>query len=173
MSIASIAPTDLRCATASAFLALGKPQVFARINGFHVFALLTCLLVLTPRYGILGVAYAYVLSALLALPVNFWFITRFLNLRATDLINSVWRPIASSGVMFLVVRFLGPAAPSSIAASLEVMLPLAECVGLGVATYGASTLLFWWLSGCPDGAETWAAQLAASRWQALRSRFRR
>jgi len=89
----------------SAFLALGKPDVFVRINAFHVVVLLIALFALTPTYGMYGAAWAYVISALVALPVNFVIITRFLGLRLVDLIIAVWRPLVSATIMYLVVRF--------------------------------------------------------------------
>jgi O-antigen/teichoic acid export membrane protein len=138
----------------SAFLALGKPDVFVRINAFHVVALLISLFVLTPPYGMYGAAWAFVISALIALPVNFVIITRFLGLRLLDLVTAVWRPLVSAGIMYLVVRFGGPAG-DNLETSGDAFVPLVIAVLLGVVVYLGASGLLWLMGGRPDGAESW------------------
>src|SRR5262249_46948122 len=55
----------------SAFLAIGRPQTFAKINAIHVVVLIALLLALAPLFGIQGAAWAYVVTASVMLPVNF------------------------------------------------------------------------------------------------------
>jgi O-antigen/teichoic acid export membrane protein len=139
----------------AAFIALGKPEVFAKINGFHVVALITALVALTPYYGAQGAAWAYVTAALAALPVNFYYITRFLGLRPMQLVERGWRPLVSSAAMFVIGQWLGPTLPPGATSSMQAALPLAGCVGLGVASYAIVDGLLWLASGMPEGAETW------------------
>ena len=54
----------------SLFLALGRGDIFARINGAYVLLLIVALLLLVPSYGVIGGAYAYLIAALLMLPVH-------------------------------------------------------------------------------------------------------
>jgi lipopolysaccharide exporter len=153
----------------SAFLAIGKPKVFAKINGIHVAALLTSLLLLTPRYGLVGTAWAFVIAALIALPVNFVLITRNMGLRIVDLVIAVWRPLVASAAMYGVVRLLGPVSTDQMTRSLEALVPLFVCIALGVATYVASIALLWAIAGRPDGAETWVARQVGDRLGRLRA----
>lgn len=158
----------------SAFIALGKPAVFAKINGFHVVTLLICLSALTPWLGAQGAAWAYVIAAIVALPVNFYFIIRFLNLRSMDFVAGLWRPLVSAGVMFLGGKLWGPTLAPGAKSSADALLPLLSCIALGAVTYAAVDALLWLASGRPAGAETWllkefrnALNLARSRIAAL------
>lgn len=158
----------------AAFLALGRPDVFVRINAIHVVALLTALFALTPTYGMIGAAWAFVISALIALPVNFVIITRFLGLRLLDLVSAVWRPLVSATLMYLVVRFGGPAS-NNLTSSLDALLPLIGAVLLGVVVYVTSSAVLWLLAGKPAGAESWLLEQAQEIWgkarKALASRI--
>ena len=153
----------------AAFLALGKPEVFVRINAFHAAVLLIALFVLTPRYGMHGAAWAYVISALLALPVNFAYIIRFMSLRATDLLGAVWRPLLSATILYLVVRFFDYNSSDTVGSSLQALAPLSIAVALGVFVYVLSSVLLWVAAGRPAGAESWILEQA----QRLIGRFRR
>jgi O-antigen/teichoic acid export membrane protein len=155
----------------SAFIALGKPAIFAKINAFHVVVLLACLLLLTPQYGARGAAWGYLVAAIAALPVNFYFITKFLGLRAMDVVASLWRPLASAAVMYAVGKLLGPTLPSTAVASADAIVPLAKCVALGAATYIVADILFWFVAGRPDGAETWLLRRAQYSISAVRAKL--
>lgn len=155
----------------SAFIALGKPAVFAKINAFQVIVLLACLLALTPQYGARGAAWGYLIAAITALPVNFYFIAKFLGLRAMDLVASLWRPLASAAVMYAVGKLWGPDLTEETLRSADAIVPLAVCVALGAATYIAADLFFWLVTGRPDGAETWLLRRAQFTFSALRSKL--
>jgi lipopolysaccharide exporter len=157
----------------SAFLALGKPQVFVKITAIHVCIELPALVVLTAWLGIVGAAWAYVAAAILVLPVNFIFITRFLEVPAWDFISKLWRPICSSGVMYMVVHLYGPPAPGSLIPTTQAAGSLAACVLLGAPAYIASVIGLWFVSGKSPGAEMWLLKEIQSRgmraWILLRS----
>jgi lipopolysaccharide exporter len=139
----------------SAFIALGKPAIFAKINAFHVVALLICLGVLTPLSGAQGAAWAYVIAAIAALPVNFYYIIKFLGLRTLDFVAGLWRPLVSAAVMYLSGKAWGPALPPGAKSSAEAFVPLISCIALGAVTYVAVDVLLWLIAGRPNGAETW------------------
>jgi O-antigen/teichoic acid export membrane protein len=159
----------------SAFLALGKPQVFVKITAIHVCIELPALVALTAWSGIVGAAWAYVASAILVLPVNFIFISRFLELPAGALISQLWRPICSSGIMYVVVHLYGPAAPASPSATAQAASSLATCILFGASVYIAAVVGSWLVSGKPPGAETRILKEIQSRglraWIRLRSAF--
>ena len=155
----------------SAFIALGKQHVFARITAFRVVVLLACLLFFTPLYGTLGAAWTYLIAALAAMPLNFFFITRFLGLRATDVLAGLWRPLLSAGVMYGIGRQWGPTLPATAVSSADALIPFIACVALGAVTYVAADLLLWFICRRPAGAETWLLHEVRSRIQAARTRF--
>jgi len=159
----------------SAFLALGKPQVFVKITAIHVCIELPALVALTAWFGILGAVWAYVGAAILVLPVNFIFITRFLELPAREFISQLWRPICSSGVMYVVVHLYGPPAPGGLIPTTQAAGSLMACILLGAPVYIASVIGLWLVSGKPPGAEMWILKEIQSRglraWILLRSAF--
>ncbi|MEP7242487.1 MAG: lipopolysaccharide biosynthesis protein [Gammaproteobacteria bacterium] len=139
----------------SAFLAIGKPQVFVKINGIHVAILLPALVGLTYAFGITGAAWAYVGTALVILPVNFYFITRHLGLRPMEFISHLWRPLCAATVMYLGVRLIGPTPPVVVLPTVRSLVSLFECIALGVPIYIASATVLWLLAGRPpESAES-------------------
>jgi O-antigen/teichoic acid export membrane protein len=155
----------------SAFLAIGKPQVFAKINGVHV-AILICLLVAAvPLFGIQGAAWAYVATAAIILPVNFWFITRYLGLRQVEFVSHLWRPIVATALMYIGIRVLGPALPVAALSPKQATASLMTCIALGVPLYAISIAGLWWLSGRPeDSAESFVLQKVPQVWNGVRAR---
>jgi lipopolysaccharide exporter len=155
----------------SAFLAIGKPQVFAKINGIHVVILISLLLATVPFFGIQGAAWTYVVTAALVLPVNFFYITRFLGLQKRQLVAHLWRPIVATAFMYFGVRLLGPALPEAALSSKQAAASLLTCVALGVPLYGIAIATLWWLSGRPgESAESFVLQKVPQFWNGMRAR---
>jgi len=159
----------------SAFLALGRPQVFVKITAIHVCIELPALVMLTAWFGIVGAVWAYVGAAILVLPVNFIFITRFLELPGREFVSRLWRPICGSALMYGAVHLWGPAAPGGSIPTAQAAGSLTACVLLGVPAYVASVTALWFVSGRPSGAEMWLLREIHSRglraWMLLRSAF--
>ncbi len=139
----------------AALIALGKPGLFAKLNGLQVALLLLFLLILTPRAGATGAAWAYVIAALGALPVNLFSLARSLGLRIRDYAIATWRPVVSAALMYGAGRAWGPVLPPGARTSLQALLPFLACVAFGAATYIAAAALLWLAAGRPEGAETW------------------
>jgi len=154
----------------AAFIALGKPGTYAKIQMFHVGVLLVALAVLVPLHGAQGAAWAYLVAALMALPVNFYLIVRSLGLTLASLLPPLWRPLASAAMMYGTGKLWGPVVPAS-ASSTDAILPLAACIALGASVYVGVDLLLWLASGRPDGAETWMLRVAKGAIQSVRSRL--
>ena len=156
----------------SAFIAIGKPQIFVKINAIHVGILLTALSTLTSMYGIRGAAWAYVITAGIMLPVNFLFITRFLEVRTADFFSHLWRPIAAATIMYLGVRALGPELPTGLIPPAQAASSLIASVCLGLVFYVSLIAILWQLSGRPDGAETSTLRQVRSLWTRTRTMLR-
>jgi lipopolysaccharide exporter len=155
----------------SAFLAIGRPQTFAKINAIHVVILITLLISLTPFYGIIGGAWAYVITATIMLPVNFWFVTRYLGLEKIEFVSHLWRPITSAAAMYLGVSLLGPPSPDGPLAAAQAATSLVTCVAIGIPLYAACITLLWLISGRPEeSAETYVLKKVPAIWNGLRAR---
>lgn len=141
----------------SAFLALGKPQVFIWITSIHVAILVSLLVAFTSSHGLNGAAWAYVLSSVLIMPVDFYFITRFMGLRPNAYISRLWRPVVGAGLMYVGVRTLGPPLPGAVAIpTLQALHGLVTSIAIGGPLYIACVSILWLLAGRPDGtAERW------------------
>lgn len=150
----------------SAFLALGKPQVFLRITSIHVAILVALLVGLTRWHGLHGAAWAYVLSSAAIMPIDFYFITRHMHLSPATYITRLWRPICGAALMYIGVRVLGPPLPgSAMLPALQAARSLLTCIVIAVPIYAGSITILWFLSGRPEAtAESWIfGQLRAFR----------
>jgi len=152
----------------AAFIALGKTRPFVLINSCHVAVLLLALIALTGPFGVIGAAWAYVIAALLLLPVNFAVIKIYLNLDALEYVERLWRPIVASTAMYYGVMHFGPEASIEVSTG-KAVLALAAQVSLGAAIYTVAILLLWQVRGRPTGAET--AALNLMRALAVRARL--
>jgi O-antigen/teichoic acid export membrane protein len=141
----------------AAFLALGKPQVFARITGVNVVILVALLIALTPSHGLTGAAWAYVAASLITLPVGFYFITRYLRLPPRTYAARLWRPLCGAALMYAGIRALGPALPGMTPLPpMQSARSLAIYIAIGAPIYVATVLLLWLASGRPnETAESW------------------
>lgn len=155
----------------AAFIALGRPGTYAKIQLFHVAVLIALLAWLVPAHGALGGAWAYLIAAIAALPVNFVLIMRALDLRMARLVPALWRPLASAAVMYGTAKVWGPAPLAATATSAEALLPLVACIALGAVVYVMVDMLLWVASGRPAGAEAWMLRLATSAARSARDRF--
>jgi lipopolysaccharide exporter len=148
--------TVLQSNAYSAFIALDRPNTFARITSMNVVVLLALLGSLTPAFGIRGAAWAYVITVMIVLPINLYYITKFLGLPVSAFASQVWRPICGAVIMYIGVRVLGPAPPHEAIGSLQAASSLLACIALGVPLYIVSVALLWLIAGRPEGsAESW------------------
>jgi peptidoglycan biosynthesis protein MviN/MurJ (putative lipid II flippase) len=147
--------------------------VFAKINAIHVTMQISLLLWLTPPYGLQGAAWAFLLSALVALPVNFAFITRYLDIRPWSYITFTWRPLAAAGLMYYIVRWVAPFASTPVDSSLQALGPVAACILIGVSVYVGAIVMLWLICGRPTGAETAALDTIRYHGARLLRRFSR
>lgn len=135
----------------SAYLALGKPQYFVGMTSICVAVLVSLLVTLTTSYGLHGAAWAYVIMSAISVPLDFYFITRFMGVRPTAYISSLWRPMCSAGLMYVVVRALGPAPPGgAILTAGQAAYSLVLCIAIGAPAYIICDSLCWLISGRPD-----------------------
>lgn len=153
-------------------LALGRGDVFSRLNGAYVALLLVLLLVLVPRFGVLGAAYAYLICALGTLPFGIAVVLNLLKIGPGIFLAQLWRPLLAATALFAVVHaYVGGLEATENELLLAARMLLA--VILGAAVYAVVLALFWWLSGRPDSAERTVWLRAVSGAADLRRRLRR
>jgi O-antigen/teichoic acid export membrane protein len=144
----------LQTNTLSVFMALGRPDLWARLLFVQVVALVPLLFLLIERDGARGAALACLLAALLSLPFNVWLLASQLRVRAWEFARGVIRPLMGAVAMYGVVTWLQSVAgePGGLAAQIGWLLLL---IGTGVITYAAAVAILWLSSGRPHGAERW------------------
>lgn len=153
----------------AAYLALGRPHLTTVILVARLVLLAGAITLLAGGHGLLGVAYAELVSAAGSLAISLPILLRTLEVRVADYLRTVWRPLAASAVMAAALHaglgLLPP--PEDVATAL---LRLAVGVLLGAVVYPVSVAVLWLLAGRPQAVEVLVATRAAA-W--LRERFRR
>lgn len=155
---------------AAALISIGMTRVIVQLSILHVIFLMAGLLLLTPDFGAMGAAWAFVGSALLVLPVNLVVIVRNIGLRWKDFLGVLWRPVAASAVMSLVLFAIRPAGGWSYSSSIGALPALLGEVAVGGLAYFTVIYLLWHTSGKPAGAETWVLNQISARLAKWRQR---
>ena len=102
--------------------------------------------------GVIGAAYAALLTSLFCTPLYIDQIRRCLGLAPSLFLKAIARPLLATGVMVLAVRWLLPAHDPKIE-FLVALAWLTAGVVLGMATYVAAAAALWQAAGRPRGAE--------------------
>jgi O-antigen/teichoic acid export membrane protein len=135
------------------YLALGKPYILTVLYAFYVAILIPLVIVMTLRNGALGAAQAFLLTAMVNLPVYYATMFRTLQLGVSRFVATVWRPIVAAGAMYVGVReYVSRLDPA--AGSIDALPHLLLAVTIGAVAYAACLAALWLLSDRPAGAET-------------------
>lgn len=133
-------------------IARGFPARVAMANLIFVAVLLPTLAISGFQFGITGVAYAALLSALVCTPVYLWQIRRSVAISPMVFVRAIARPTIAAAVMVFVI--------SSLLPGHSVSMSFAQTLGwlifgvlVGAATYLAAAYTIWGIVGRPDGAE--------------------
>jgi hypothetical protein len=158
--------------TAPKTLSMGRPGLvgsMARRSAYDwVFALLVALV---PKYGVVGGAYAYLITALVTLPLSIFVILRTLRLAAKKYIANIWRPIVSAAIMFFLVREYS----GRIASNEQVVVLVTQMfksILLGCVIYISTVIFLGVVSGCPVSAESVVKGKVNGMWGSVRGRLR-
>lgn len=156
----------------SVCLALGRGDIFSRLNAAFVVLLVTALILLVRSRGLEGAAYAYLGVALVMMPITFAMILRMLQLPALRFLREVWRPLVAAGVMFWIVQRYASGALPTLSA-IELAGRMMQAVALGVATYVTTVVATWVLSGRPESAEAILFRRIQETWRRFFALFAR
>ena len=126
---------------------------------------LVLLVVLMPRFGLIGAVLASAVPGTAAALVRIGVATHRLSIAPRTLVARIWRSILGSAIMAAVMveaglGWTGSAAPPAILGAR-----LAESVSVGSAVYVASILALWLMSGRPDGPERDVLSMIRRVWQ--------
>jgi len=134
------------------FLAINKPRITTLLSTFYIIMLLPLLYYLSKHYGAIGAATAYLVTAITFLPASYITVSKYLEFSLLEVFKILWRPVASSGLMFWVIHKLSSQLilPDTI---LYQVLNLLIFVVLGACTYSLSIFALWMLFKKPGGAE--------------------
>jgi O-antigen/teichoic acid export membrane protein len=147
----------------TALIAVGRPDRVVKTNAAYVVMLLGLFLLLVPRLGLPGAAYAALMTSILSTPIYLWQVRRTVGVFPSEFLRAVMRPIGAAIVMALVVRSVLPEWTEQMA-SLKALAWLLAGIVIGIMTYFCAILLLWLAAGRPDGAER---VVLAQIWQRL------
>lgn len=143
----------------AAYLALGRADIPAKLITLHVVVQLCALIPLTYKYGVVGAAAAYLITAAVMIPMSLGVVLRMLKISIGAFLAKIWRPVAAATVMYFAVHeYLRYSAD---AADLPGPLHLLLAIALGAVVYLAGTWLLWVACRRPSGAEQAALERAA------------
>jgi O-antigen/teichoic acid export membrane protein len=146
----------------SIYLALGKPRFVAGFQCVQIGVAITLMLLLVPRYGTIGAAYALLAGASLAMSVNYIFALRELQMPVAELVRALWRPIVGAAAMAAAVGAIGSLWPGENGAVTNVLRLGALCT-VAAVSYVVVVLLCWWLARRPEGPESQIVRFGVSR----------
>jgi O-antigen/teichoic acid export membrane protein len=144
-------------------MVLDRSHLAAIAVSVRMLLLLGLLLVISPRFGVVGVAYAIASVTCLMTIVDYAIAPRLLGIERRRFLAVVWRPIVAAlanaaGVWIL--RFDHPP-PSDVTGHAW---SLFLTVVLGAIVYLTCLLALWRLGGRRDGPEQWVIRLVKERY---------
>jgi O-antigen/teichoic acid export membrane protein len=133
------------------YWALGRSKFVTMLAIVGAVGFVTLTVILGARHGILGVAWAQVVAALLVVILNMWVLFRTLRLGLMEFVARKFRILLASAAMGYCVVVLGDwlAAGEPLAHWLQLGLMVAA----GVTSYGVVLFALWQIGGRPVGPE--------------------
>jgi O-antigen/teichoic acid export membrane protein len=131
----------------------GFPERVTITNALYVGMLLVLLAAFAYRFGVVGAAYAALLTSILSTPIYLHQMKRCLGVRSGVFLRAIVRPLLAAALMAAAVRVALPAA-SPHTAFVTLVTWLAAGVALGVVSYVAVIAVSWLAAGRPAGAES-------------------
>ena len=150
------------------YWALGYPRVVAALSAVGAAIIVPATIVCSHLAGYIGVALAYSVTSAVLVPINFAMLRHHAGVGFTDLWVRVWRVTLATCTMLIILFIAFPSPAQETAAGAVVMLLVK--IGVGAATYVATTAAAWLACGRPNGPERRALQLAllAAKWRVRR-----
>lgn len=139
--------------SASVFNALGKPNLVMLFMVVTVAILLPLAYLWGSTNGAVGLAWAYVCVVPFTMLVTLISLLKMLELRLSELLNKIWRPMIAAALMFLSVTSVFPKDAPTPSDFSEQFANLLTAIGVGAGCYIAVIAGLWLIVGKPAGAE--------------------
>jgi lipopolysaccharide exporter len=130
----------------------GFPMRVGVANATYVVVQLVLLFVFSMHSGVVGAAYAVLLTSALCTPIYLYQVRHCLRISPVLFVKAVIRPLAACAGTTLLLRWLLPAVDSTVS-TLDAIPWLLGGAAAGVAAYAALLWCLWSLAGRPAGAE--------------------
>lgn len=150
----------------SVYLALGRPKTLTLIAALYAALLLPLLVWGAMSKGAMGAAEATLFVAVIMMPITFAILIKVTKLHISELVAVLWRPLAATAIMILVVKAALQFAPEGNT-FLAYLLQLLVATTAGGVTYVVSIVLLWKLTGMQAGIETLLLNKMAVRFKAV------
>ncbi|NOX77180.1 MAG: lipopolysaccharide biosynthesis protein [Gammaproteobacteria bacterium] len=161
----------LQANTGAIYLALGVPKIITYLSIFNIILIYPTIAWALTTSGVLMAAWAIAAVALVSMPINFIVLARNLQLNLMQLINRLWRPVASSLFMTAIVLYTSTLWGET-SSTLVLLTQLILLSAVGATAYSAS--LFLLLRTCTKNPEaSMEVKLAGIVKEKLKSRIKR
>lgn len=147
--------------TGFVYLALGKPGLMTAWSAANAVILLIFLVLGTLYFGLIGAAWAFVLTQALLVPCNYFVLMRHIELPVRRMAALLWRPLIGALLLVPLLSLVQIVWPSPQLV-WEGIFRLLLLVALGAVSYGAVAWGLWRLSGKPAGGEQYLVQRAGA-----------
>lgn len=145
--------TALISAAYPAYLALGRPRIATALLAIKVAITLPAMAFGGFNYGLMGIVWAELLTAVAFLPISLWTLRSTTHVALRDIAERVWRPLVAGTLMYLAVSAYVHGRGDNFPEMPDFLL-LATAVMLGGVLYVGTVALLWVASRRPEGAET-------------------
>lgn len=150
----------------AASMARGLPETLALREGIALILRLPPTLYAAYHYGFEGAVIARSVTGVIIILFNMGLADRLVGASIPAQFAAVWRSLASAAVMTLAVLMV----KARLDVPTETIMratDLVALVTLGALSYGVTHLGLWWLSGRPQGSETFFLDMARNRGRAV------
>jgi len=145
----------IRCCIAGiqpVFLPIGKPKITTELAFYSVATRLSLLIILFPIIGAMAAPWSLVAGTSVGCSIAIMKATRVLKLTWWEIPHALWRPIASTAMMFIITSWFNKILIGTWIQQSNITL-LISYLGAAGLSLSISLLFFWIISGRPEGPE--------------------
>ncbi len=132
------------------FMAIGNPRLTTIIAAIRVSLFLPLLVFLINSSGLLGAAWAVLITTIIMFFITNYMVIRYLPVTIVDLLLAVYRPLFAAFLMATIILSINLEHYFSFN---NLLFYLFLKVFLGVGIYIGSIYFIWWITGKKDGPE--------------------
>jgi lipopolysaccharide exporter len=146
-------------------VAAGRPRDLTVLLTGRVCLTVPLLAIGVAHWAIMGAAWGLLVSSVLLLPLNHYFLATVLGVKVQDMIKACWRPALGALCMVGVLEWIKAAIEFGSGLPEQTTL-LVLLTTVGAVVYAGTVMGLWWLSKRPDGAETFLVRQIGARLRA-------